>query len=189
MADPIDSWITLARFVRPQGRRGEILADLFTDFPEVFTTSASLLLVAPDGVRKPVTVESHWLPTGRSRGRIVLKLRGTDSISDAASFSGHEIQMPRDERVALEDQTWYVSDLVGCSLLDGETVLGKVTDMHFPVTSDGRRLDDSPPLFVVSGDNGAELLIPFANAFVQSIDIGARQILMTLPAGLVDLNA
>lgn len=188
MANEEQGWITLARIVRPQGRRGEILADLFTDFPSIFTTTSSLVLVARDGARCPVVVENQWLPTGRSHGRVVLKLHGTDSISAAETLAGREIRMPRDERIQLEEQTWYVSDLVGCALLDGETVLGTVSDMHFPVTADGRRLEDAAPLFVVARESGVELLIPFANAFVQSIDTDTRRIHMMLPAGLLDLN-
>lgn len=188
MSDQQETWITLACIVRPQGRRGEVLADLFTDFPELFTTSKTLSLAAPDETRVALTVESLWLPTGRSRGRVVLKLLGTDSISAAELLKGYKVQMLEDERVGLEDKTYYVSDLVGCELLDGDTVLGTVTDVHFPVASDGRRLQDSAPLFVLTRKDGNEVLIPFANAFVQRIDLGSKQILMKLPAGLVDVN-
>ena len=48
---PMDSssqWIVLAQVLRPQGRRGEVLADLFTDFPERFEQHRSVWL-APQG--------------------------------------------------------------------------------------------------------------------------------------------
>ena len=188
MADNADSHITIAHIVRPQGRRGEVLADLFTDFPDLFTTTKHLQLKAPSGIVTATCVEVYWLPTGRNAGRVVLKLSGIESISAAEQLAGFEVQIPSTERVTLDDHTYYVSDLVGCALLDGETRLGTVEDLHFPVDSDGRRLSDAAPLFVVRGLNGQEILVPFANAFVQEIDLATKQVQMSLPPGLVDLN-
>ncbi|MGI4758839.1 MAG: ribosome maturation factor RimM [Janthinobacterium lividum] len=179
--------MTLARIVRPQGRRGEVLADLFTDFPDLFRSVKGLQLKPPTGERLDVAVEDLWLPTGRSAGRIVLKLAGCESISEAELFTGFEVQMPAEQRLGLDDSTYYVSDLVGCEITSDDTVLGQVEDIHFPVDSQGHRLADSAPLFVVTHPTG-ELLIPFANAYVQSIDVAAKQIRMSLPTGLVDLN-
>ena len=122
--DSQEQWVTLARIVRPQGRRGEVLADLLTDFPEQFTASTSLSLLSSAGVHRAVTVENHWMPTGRNAGRVVLKLAGTDSISDAETLAGAEIQLPADQRVALEEGTYYVSDLVGCAVDEGDTADG-----------------------------------------------------------------
>ena len=185
---PSDEWFTLARIVRPQGRRGEVLADLLTDFPEQFTQSAELCLARPDGTRSPVKVESHWMPTGRSAGRVVLKLAGVDSISDAERLAGYQVQLRQAERVALDRHTYYVTDLVGCTLESEGADLGLVVDLHFPLNSDGHRLADAASLFVVRRANGDEVMVPFANEFVEEIDTAAKIIRMRLPAGLLDVN-
>ena len=183
-----DSWQTLARIVRPQGRKGEVLADLLTDFPEQFAARPEVSLRKPDGTRTNATIESHWLPTGRSAGRVVLKLSGTDDISGAELLAKAEIQIPANERLALDNTTYYVSDLIGCVMADGPNDIGVVTDLHFPHDSEGRRLLEAAPLFVVERANGDEVLIPFANAFVGRIAIAERRIEMNLPAGLLDMN-
>jgi 16S rRNA processing protein RimM len=60
--------VLLARIVRPQGRRGEVLADIFTDFPERFAERKRLFLRPPAGSQldamREAKVESHWLHKG-----------------------------------------------------------------------------------------------------------------------------
>ncbi len=180
-------WIPLAHVVRPQGRKGEVLADLLTDFPEQFQ-SPSLSLALPDGKRSAVSVESHWMPTGRNAGRIVLKFAGIDSISDAETLTGASVDLPHDERLALEDGNYYISDLIGCAMWDGEREVGMVEDLHFPADSAGRRLADAAAIFVVRRGDGDEVLIPFANEFIQTVDLAARRIEVRLPGGLLEMN-
>lgn len=189
MTPPTEEWYTLASIVRPQGRRGEVLADLLTDFPDQFTGSAELCLTRPDGTRAPATVDERWMPTGRNAGRIVLKLAGVDSISDAERLAGCKVQMRQAERAGLEEHNYYVTDLVGCTLLEGGTEIGEIIDLHFPLNSDGRRLQDAASLFVVRKANGDEVMVPFVNDFVEEIDTAAKIIRMKLPTGLLELNA
>ncbi|SEB40123.1 ribosome maturation factor RimM [Terriglobus roseus] len=181
-------WVTLARVVRPQGRRGEVLCDLFTDFPDQFKDRPEVSLLTPGGLRTDGFVEDHWMPVGRSAGRIVLKLRGSESIQEAEDLGKSEVQIAADERVALDDQTYYVNDLIGCVLTDGETEIGTVDDMHFPQDPQGKRIETAAAIFVVTRANGDEVMIPFANDFVAKIDITAKRIEMQLPHGLVDMN-
>ena len=188
MTQPTDEWYTLAAIVRPQGRRGEVLADSLTDFPDQFTGPAELYLQRPDGTRTPVQVESHWMPTGRNAGRIVLKLAGVDSISDAERVAGCKVQLHQSERADLDQHTYYVTDLVGCTLEEGGVVIGQVVDLHFPLNSEGRRLQDAASLFVVQRADGDEVMVPFVNAFVEQIDVAAKIIRMKLPTGLLEMN-
>lgn len=189
-------WVLLARILRPQGRKGEVLAELFTDFPERFKDHPAVWL-APNGfvessVGAPVQAEvkGHWLPLGRNAGRIVLHFAGADSINEAEKLSDQEVIVPMSERVPLEEDAAYVSDLIGCTVYDGETALGTIEDVEFPATADGsRRLGDAAPLLTLASRDGAELLIPFAKAYLVEIDTQSKAIRMRLPEGLADLNA
>ncbi len=184
----MDAWLTLAKVVRTQGRKGEVLADLLTDFPDQFATRKDFSLLLPNGVRTSAAIEDHWLPVGRSAGRVVLKLAGTDSITAAEGLTGAAIQISHNERLELDHETYYVNDLVGCILADGANEIGVVRDLHFPHDSEGRRLEDAAPIFVVERPNGDEVLIPFANAFVRRIAIVEKRIEMNLPGGLLEMN-
>src|ERR1700722_17612934 len=110
--DPIDpkdpaaaepAWITVAHLLRPQGRKGELLAELLTDFPERFETHKRVYLAAPGftgtaAEARTVEIAAFWLPVGRNEGRIVLHLAGSDSIGSAEKFMGLDVLIPESER-------------------------------------------------------------------------------------------
>jgi 16S rRNA processing protein RimM len=194
MKTSISSWIVLAHLLRPQGRKGELLAELFTDFPERFEDQKRVYL-APEGFSgeaseaRSAEVVSFWLPVGKNEGRIVLQFAGIDSISDAESIAGLEVIVSEEERLPLDDDSVYISELIGCTIHDGAAAVGVVEDVQFPMTADGgRRLTDAAPLLAVRSLDGDEVLIPFAKAFLVAIDIDAKRIDMVLPSGLLDVN-
>jgi 16S rRNA processing protein RimM len=167
------SWIVLAHLLRPQGRKGELLAELLTDFPERFADQARVFLTAP----------------GFSGTSAEARSTEVVSFSDAESIAGQEVIVPEEERLPLDDESVYISELVGCTIYDGVAVVGVVEDVQFPTTPDGgRRLTDAAPLLVVRSVEGDEVLIPFARAFLVAMDTDAKRIDMSLPLGLVEVN-
>ncbi|WP_263374805.1 ribosome maturation factor RimM [Granulicella aggregans] len=190
-------WIVLAHLLRPQGRKGEVLADLLTDFPEQFSSSPRVFLApehftGTESQARVAEVRDFWLPVGKNSGRIVLHLAGIDSINQAEALGGLDVIVPASELPELEDDAEYISDLVGCTLFDHANpevtlALGAVTDVHFTTTPDGcRRLEEAAPLLVVETPSGDEILVPFVKAFLISVDTDAKRIDMNLPAGLAD---
>jgi len=188
------SWIVLAHLLRPQGRKGELLAELLTDFPERFEDRRHVFLAAAgfngtSAEARPAEVVAFWLPVGKNEGRIVLQFAGIDSISDAESIAGLEVIVSEEDRLPLDDESVYISELVGCTIYDGTVAVGVVEDVQFPSTADGaRRLEDAAPLLSVRSADGDEVLIPFAKAFLVAMDTDAKRIDMVLPAGLIDVN-
>lgn len=183
-----ETWVVLAHLLRPQGRKGEVLAELLTDFPERFAERRDIFLRKPDGSTMAATVEKHWLPVGKNAGRVVLKLTGVDSINDAENFAGFEVVIPLEARATLDEDEQYITDLMECTVLDGEQVIGVVEDIHFPTNTSGARLSEAAPLLVVRSPGGDEHLIPFAKAWIQLIDTAAKRIEMRLPEGLLEIN-
>jgi len=194
MTQGTPAWIVLAHLLRPQGRKGEVLAELFTDFPERFHDQRRVFLAAPgfagdEAEGRSAEVVDFWLPVGKNEGRVVLQFAGIDTISDAESIAGLDVLVPREERLPLDDESVYISELVGCTVYDGPTAVGVVEDVQFAMTADGgRRLDDAAPLLAVTSPDGDEILIPFAKAFLVSVDTDAKRIEMTLPEGLIEVN-
>ncbi|MDW5264416.1 MULTISPECIES: ribosome maturation factor RimM [Acidobacteriaceae] len=188
------SWIALAHLLRPQGRKGELLAELLTDFPERFEERKQVFLAAPgfDGEAtqaRVADVVAFWLPVGKNEGRIVLQFSGVDSISQAEALAGLEVLVPDDERAPLDDDAVYISELVGCTVYDGTIAVGVIADVQFPATADGsRRLEEAAPLLEVTSPDGNEILIPFAKAFVVGVDTKVKRVDMTLPKGLLEVN-
>jgi 16S rRNA processing protein RimM len=187
-------WAWLARIRRPQGRKGEVFADLLTDFPEKFAERPQLWLLPADArnhpersampaAARPVSLVHHWL----HKGGVVLHFAGIDSISAAEELTGLIVAVPRAERVPLAEDEAYISDLVGCLLVDvaGEAPVpvGEIEEVD--------RSAGPVPLFVVRGTQSkgdGEILIPFAKSFLRRIDLDARRVEMALPPGLVNLD-
>jgi len=201
LMESASQWIVLAQVLRPQGRKGEVLADLFTDFPERFSQHRRVWL-APAGFAdraatgeeadvdaEPAEVASHWLPVGRNAGRIVLHFAGVDSIEKAQLLAGKEVLVPLAERMPLEPGATYVSDLIGCTVYDRDRALGVVDSVQFPTSPDGlRRLEQAAPLLAIKPPEGDEVLVPFASAFLLNLDLAAKSIRMELPQGLAEVN-
>jgi 16S rRNA processing protein RimM len=146
--EPTSQWIVLAHILRPQGRKGELLADLFTDFPERFDRHPQVWLAAQgfadraDGDSasiEPAEVVSHWRPVGRNAGRIVLRFAGVDSIEQAERLAGRDVLVPLSERLPLDPGAAYISDLIGCTVYDRGIALGVVDGVHFATSPDGSR--------------------------------------------------
>jgi 16S rRNA processing protein RimM len=193
MDSDTSSWIVLAHLVRPQGRKGELLAELLTDFPDRFVGREDLFLAKPGFEGSPaearrVDVTSSWLPVGKNQGRVVLQFSGIETISDAETIAGLDLLVPRERRAQLDEESVYISDLVDCIVFDGETQVGTVIDVQFSSATDGSRLAEAAPLLVVQSDDGSEILVPFVKAFLKSLDVPAKSIVMNLPAGLADVN-
>jgi 16S rRNA processing protein RimM len=174
-------FITIARVVKPQGRVGEVSAELFTDFPERFAERRHLFALGTTGDRRELELEDFW----PHKGRMVLKFVGIDSIDDAASLAGAEIQIPREQRAQLEAGSFYVSDLVGCQVFASTgsaelRELGPVTDVVFGA-------GEAPLLKVHEG--ARELLIPFVERYTKSVDLDGRRIELVLPEGMLELDA
>lgn len=175
-------FVELAQLIRTQGRNGELIADILTDFPERFTERRHVWLLPPDAKAAPreAEIERHRL----HKERIVLKFAAIDSISDATPFAGWKVAIPRNERAPLADDAVYVADLVGCHLIDetnGGIDLGPVLDVERGASG---ALD---MLVLKTGEE--ELLVPFAKAYLIALDLSARVLRMQLPAGLTAINS
>src|SRR5712691_9812753 len=117
-------FITLARVVKTQGRRGEVASEILSDIPGRFSIGMRLFALPreSDGRRREMEVEELW----PHKGLLVLKFVGVDSISEAETLVGCELQVPRGQRSTLQAGWNYVSDLVGCEVLDRGREIGRI---------------------------------------------------------------
>jgi 16S rRNA processing protein RimM len=174
--------VTVARVLRPHGRRGEVAAEILTDFPDRLTRLTSVYLWDGNSEPRLVNVRGCWLSQSRG-GQAIFHFEGSDSISDAEKLVGLEVQIPIAERMPLPGGSYYVTDLIGCEVRDGEgRELGRVRDVQFTG-------EDTPgtALLVIDAPEG-ELLVPLAQEICTRIDLDARRIDVNLPQGLRELN-
>ena len=174
--DASREFVTLARVVKTQGRHGEVAAEVHSDVPDRFSEGMKLSALRKDDQRLELEVESLW----PHKGMLVLKFAGVDSMSDAEVLIGAELQVPSQERAGLEQGWNYVSDLVGCDVLDKGQEIGKIVDVQFGA-------GEAPLLIVEAG--GKKFDVPFAEAYLESVDVERKQVRMNLPEGMLEINA
>jgi 16S rRNA processing protein RimM len=194
---PEQKFVTVARILRARGNKGEVAAELLTDFPERLPEIKELFLRAGSGTRRGVVLREFWLDRNHP-GKGVFHFAGVDSINDAEKLRGLEVQIPLERRAEAPAGSFFVTDLIGCSvfelaasaspvssspcsLAEAPALLGKVRDVYFP--GEGQ---PGTPLLAVDTSRG-ELLVPLAEDICTTIEPAARRIEVRLPEGLRDL--
>jgi len=170
-----DDLIIVARAVRTRGLKGELVADVLTDFPERFESVSSLTGIGPRGERGQFELESYWF----QNDRMVLKFAGYDSIEAAKALVGYEFGLPQAERIELAEDQFYDWELEGCAV---ENKLGQSLGKVREVMRTG-----GVELLLVKDDSGREVFIPMAQSIVIEIDVPGKKILIDPPEGLLDL--
>jgi 16S rRNA processing protein RimM len=168
--------VAVAKVVKVRGLRGEVAAELLTDFPERFEGLETLIAVRSDGRREVLALEEHWL----QGARIILKFAGYDSIEAAAALVGCEMTVPEAERVELPEDEYYDWELEGCRV---ETVAGEHLGQVRGVMHSAAGAND---LLVVEGAKGREHLIPMVEEICVEVDIKAGLIRIDAPEGLLE---
>ncbi len=166
--------VIVARIRRPWGRRGEVIVDLLTDWPEArFAEGTPLLLRFDDGRESQTTARAY---TERS-GQAMLALAGVESIDDAEEVRDAWVLAERDDAV-LEAGEIHQADLPGLAvvLVDGRRV-GTVREVMEGAASD---------LIVVDLEGGGEALVPLCEPITVAID--RERVVIEPPPGLLDLR-
>lgn len=170
--------IGIARIARPHGVKGEVIAELMTDFPERFGTIAKVTARRPDGSLISLTLTGHRF----HKGRIILKFEGYGSFERAEELRNTTLVVERRELVKLPHDSYYNFDLIGCRVeVAGGGELGRVEEV---------RDFGAAPLLVVAGEDAGgprEYLIPFTREICPRVDIAGRLIEIVPPDGLLEL--
>jgi len=191
-------WVAVAHILRPRGNKGEVAAELLTDFPQRLTELREVFVGDARGEPRRVALVSCWLSQNH-RGQAVFHFEGCSSISEAEKFRGSDVLLPIEQRVVLPAGHYFISDLMGCSVFEcgreasplasspcslgtAPGLLGSVVDVQFT----GENVSGTPLLAVETRDG--ELLIPLAEDICRRIDVAARRIEVVLPEGLRGLN-
>ena len=171
--------VTLAKILRPRGLRGEVAAEILTDFPERLRKLREVWLVGGGGEPRRFRLRKCWLSSSRG-GQAIFHFAEIDDCDAAEKLRGLEVQVPLDQRARLDEGSYFVSDLVGCAVWESGAAepLGAVRDVEFP---------GGVPLLAVDTNDG-EVLVPLAAEYCLRIDVAAKRIDVSLPEGLRDLN-
>jgi 16S rRNA processing protein RimM len=192
-------WVLVARILRSRGNKGEVVAELLTDFPERFSTLQQVHLRKNDDEPRAVALQHFWVDRNHP-GVGIFHFAGCANISDAEKWRGYDVLLPLEQRVALPVGQYFVTDLIGCTVFElpaaaaklsspacamkeAPRVLGVVRDVYFT----GETVAGTPILQVETATG--ELLLPLAEDICTRIDVTERRIEVRLPEGLSDVNS
>lgn len=143
--------------------------------PDRFKAGIKLSALGADGCRCELQIEDLW----PHKTHLVLKFVGIDSISQAEPLVGSELQVRREEKAQLDSGWTYIHDLIGCTVSNAGSEIGKIAEVRFGA--------GEAPLLIVKAVN-KEYEIPYAEAYLQSLDLDRREIKMLLPDGMLNLD-
>jgi 16S rRNA processing protein RimM len=154
----MEDLVVIAKLVKTRGLRGEIVADVLTDFPERFDNLEKVFAVKPNGETLELKIEKFWF----QKNRIVFKFVDFDSIEAAETLRDCEISVAEDDAVELETDEFYDWQLQDCVV---ETIEGVKLGVVKEVLRTG-----GTEILVVAGET-KEYLIPFAEKFVPKLTL------------------
>jgi len=162
---------------KAHGVRGEASIEPWTDSAERFEELENVTLVAPDdSLTRELRVESV-----RAHGeRALMKFAGIDTPEEIQTLHNWTIEIPADEARSLDEDEYFLHDLVGLKLIDAEgRERGTVTDAY----EGGGGI-----LLEVKRAGGRKFELPFAADICTEIDIAAGRMVVALPEGIDDLD-
>ncbi len=165
--------VAIAKLIKTRGLRGEIVADVLTDFPDRFENLEKVFAVDVKGGKSELEIENFWF----QKNRVVLKFKGFDSIETADSLRNYEICIPESETVELEKDEFFDWQLEDCAV---ETVDGEKIGTVREVMRTG-----GTEILVVAGAE-KEYLIPFAESICVEVDVENKLIKIDAPEGLLE---
>jgi 16S rRNA processing protein RimM len=170
-----EDMVLVGRIARAHGNRGQVIVDPATDFPEERFRAGSVLSIRRGNTTESVTVAHVRF----HRGRPIIGLAGIDTMNAAQALAGTELRVGIDALQPLPAGSYYHHDLIGCAVVTPHgTTLGRVRSVDG--VGAGSRL-------VVENTVG-DVLIPMVEGICVAVDVAARQIVVALPEGLLDLN-
>jgi 16S rRNA processing protein RimM len=169
----MEELVAIAKLIKSRGLRGELVADVLTDFPERFDELETVIALLPNDERRELKIERFWF----QKGRIIFKFAGFDSIETAENLRGAEICVPESEAIDLDEDEFFDWELETCEVetVEGEKI-GRVKELM--------RTGGTEILVVEGADK--EYLIPFAETICVEVDVENKLIRVDLPEGLLD---
>ncbi len=167
--------LRVGRLVKPHGLKGALKLELYTDAPERrFVTGAEFTLQVPEASPwhgKTVVVREYRVMNGNP----VVFFQDVDDRTAAESLVRAILWLDHEGDDA-EDNAWFDHQLVGLDVVRDDAVIGRVV-----------RVDHLPAqdlLIVKAGEN--EVMVPFVQAIVPTVDLAAGRVIVTPPAGLFE---
>ena len=167
--------LKVGKIVNTHSLKGEVKVISSTDFEEErFKKGSKLLITRGNQLIREVVVQSYR----NHKNFLLVKFEGIDSVEDAEKLKNLQIKIDSDEVGELEENEFYFHEIIGCQVFDeNDRNLGEIIDILTPGAND---------VWVIKGEEGKEILIPYIEDVVKQIDITNKKVNIEVMEGLID---
>ena len=168
----MDKYFEIGQIVNTNGLKGVVKVKPFTDDITEFETFKSIYVQ-----KKAELVEFKIESVRYAKNMVFLKLEGIDTIEEAENLRNFYIKVERDALPDLEENSYYIVDLLECEVetVEGE-LLGKMDDIFNTGSND---------VYVVKNEEGKQILLPAIKEVIKNVDIPNKKITVKLMEGLI----
>ena len=163
----------IGKILKPQGRHGEVKAEIITSFPEHFCKLGAVF------IKKTEDWLSYSVDDVRLAERFVfIKLAGIDSIDQAEQLRGEYLYIPEDDLENLSDSEYYIHDLIGMQVYDQKDIrLGEIVDVEMYPAND---------VYTVKFLDGSLHTIPAISDVVKVVNVEQNKMTIQVLDGLFE---
>ena len=167
--------LKVGKIVNTHSLKGEVKVISSTDFEEErFKKGSKLLITRGNQLIREVVVQSYR----NHKNFLLVKFEGIDSVEEAEKLKNLQIKIDSDEVGELEENEFYFHQIIGCEVFDeNDRNLGEIIDILTPGAND---------VWVIKGEEGKEILIPYIEDVVKKIDITSKKVNIEVMEGLID---
>ena len=168
-------YLNVGKIVNTQGIKGEVRVISQTDFPEErYKKGATLLLFQENKAPIKLIVKSHR----KHKNFNILSFEGHPNINDVEKYRDGILKVSKEDLVDLNEGEFYYHQIIGLVVLDeDENELGKIKEILSPGAND---------VWVVQRPKKKDVLIPYIDSVVKTIDLEKGRVHVELPEGLLD---
>jgi len=152
----VDQFVLIAKIIALHGSDGFLVINSFSDFSERFY-DLEKVFIEFFGTKKEFDVEE----VDKRKGKYLLKLSGFSSADDAKIFIGRNVFIEEINSVELSDDSYFIHDLIGCSVFKEKVLLGSVTDVLVLPAND---------VYVIECEDNRKILLPAIKDCIKKID-------------------
>lgn len=163
----------IGKILNAHGVRGELKVEPLTDDPARYTVLKQVYIEDRKKQYTLYDVESVRF----HKEQVLVKLKGIDDMDAAKAVKHQHLAINKSDRMPLEDGAYYIDDLIGLDVYEGERKLGILKEVLQPGAND---------VYVVDSPIYPELLIPALKTVILKVDLEAGRMDVALPKGLVD---
>ncbi|WP_027107528.1 ribosome maturation factor RimM [Lacticigenium naphthae] len=165
----------VGKIVNTHGLKGEIRVISFTDSPEErYQPGSVLAFFKADKFVREVTVKAHR----KHKTFDLLTLTGYPTINDVEEFVGGVLKVSEENLTQLSQDEYYLYEIIGLTVQDLEgNILGKVKEVLATGAND---------VWVIQRQNKNDLLLPYIDEVIKSIDLEKQEVIVDVMEGLDD---